>query len=233
MSRALYTQLNGIVAMRSVDGILNKIKQLTGAKTDTELAGLFNVRPQTVATWRKRHSIPYALIVEYCENENINLSWLLTEQTTTMYMDADGKMVSTTPAKEPEEENFVGIDVYALAGAGGAKDLVGPTPVETIVVPKEYVKPSIVAVKVKGEGMEPTLYDGAVVGVDKEDRQIISGKVYAVWLEYEGAVIKRLYVEPDRIVLKSDNPQFPASYIKDRTRDDFILGRVRWVVQEY
>ena len=133
----------------------------------------------------------------------------------------------------PCKDEMVDLDVFALARAGQPRDLVGPEPIKTITPPKEFLKLDIVPVMIQGESMEPNLYDGAVVGVDKNDRQIISGKVYAVWLDYEGAVIKRVFVEPDKIVLKSDNPGFPESRLDiEGIKDGFVLGRVKWVIQK-
>lgn len=80
--------------------------------------------------------------------------------------------------------------------------------------------------------MEPLIRDGAYVGIDSEDRWIVSGEIYAVWLPYEGAVIKRLYLDMEKITLKSDNSQFPEITVPLAGLDDhFIQGRVKWVIQ--
>jgi len=130
------------------------------------------------------------------------------------------------------KEGLVKVDVYALAGAGSPKDLIDNEPIDTIMVPSDFMKPSIVPIKIKGESMEPTIYEGAVVGIDKEDKEIISGKIYAVWLPYEGAVIKRIFIDIDKVILKSDNISFPEISLPFKELDDnFILGRVKWIIQ--
>ncbi|MDI6801671.1 MAG: S24 family peptidase, partial [Thermodesulfovibrionales bacterium] len=69
--------------------------------------------------------------------------------------------------------------------------------------------------------------------LDKEDREIISGKIYAVWLPNEGAVLRRIFTDIDKIILKPDNPSFPVIPIlpEDIKRKTPILGRLKWVMQ--
>jgi phage repressor protein C with HTH and peptisase S24 domain len=124
--------------------------------------------------------------------------------------------------------------VYALAGAGPARDLVEHEPIEMIVIPKSFWKPSIAAIKVRGRSMEPLILDGAYLGIDREDKWIISGEIYAVWIPYEGAVIKRLYIDPEKITLRSDNKDFPEFSIPVKEASaEMILGRVKWVLQQF
>ena len=79
--------------MRTVDEILDKIKQLKGLKRDVELANSLGVQPSTVANWRARKTLPYEVIVSICEKEGIHISWLLTGQINTKYLNIDGKEV--------------------------------------------------------------------------------------------------------------------------------------------
>ena len=71
-------------------------------------------------------------------------------------------------------------------------------------------------------------------GVEK-DKDVVSGELYAVWLEYEGAVVKRLYMEREIVRICSDNPAFKEMQIKndDINGETFILGKVCWLMQSY
>lgn len=135
-------------------------------------------------------------------------------------------------------EDVVRVDIFSLAGAGHPKVLTEYEPIESIYLPRNFSGPSIVPVKVQGQSMYPTIWDGALVGIDREDRNIVSGELYAVWIPYEGAVVKRLFMEMDRVMVKSDNPIHPTLSIlyKDLEMeghgDNFILGRVKWVIQK-
>ncbi|HBG06288.1 MAG: hypothetical protein A2075_12015 [Geobacteraceae bacterium GWC2_58_44] len=126
------------------------------------------------------------------------------------------------------------VKVYALAGAGHPNELTDTTPVAEVAVPKGYYKPSIVPVLIRGRSMEDTIVDGAIVGVDREDKMVVSGEIYAVWVPYEGAVVKRLYLDPEKITCRSDNSKFADFVVMlDRVDEHFVLGRVKWVIQRY
>ncbi len=127
--------------------------------------------------------------------------------------------------------------VYSLAGAGAPKALTEYDPIESIVLPKELVKPNIALIKVAGDSMLPTIWKDAIVGVDTKDKKLVSGEIYAIWIPYEGAVIKRLYAKKDGVIVKSDNPRFPDDFFayneleETQHGETFLLGRVKWVLQ--
>lgn len=131
-------------------------------------------------------------------------------------------------------DDVVVMQVYVTGGAGAPYEFIPSEPIEEIVVPKTYYTRTIVPVKVRGRSMERTLRDGAVVGVDRADRQIVNGELYAVWLPYQGTVIKRLYLDHKKIRLHSDNEEFRSQDVEvtlDEVDDNFIQGRVKWVIQ--
>jgi len=128
----------------------------------------------------------------------------------------------------------VTLQVYFAGGAGDPFELVPSEPIEEIVIPKAFYTPSIVPVKVQGRSMSPTMRDGAIVGVDRSDRRIVNGELYAVWLPYQGAVIKRLYLDAKKILLQSDNEEFRSHDIEvdlGEVDEHFVQGRVKWVMQ--
>lgn len=88
---------------------------------------------------------------------------------------------------EPEEgpENALSINVHWMRKNG-------------------YIREKLIAMRVKGESMEPTLYDGDVIVVNTMETTPIDGKVYAV--NYEGeAVVKRMIRDAGRWWLSSDH----------------------------
>lgn len=138
--------------------------------------------------------------------------------------------------KEGEsKKGTVEVGVYAFAGAGGPMELFEHDPIETIDIPQHWMKPDLQAVLIRGRSMEPSIVDGAVVGVDTQNKKVISGELYAVWLEYEGAVVKRLFIEQNIVRVSSDNPAFKEMQIKNDeiNTDTFVLGKVTWLMQSY
>ncbi len=131
---------------------------------------------------------------------------------------------------------FARIPVFTLAGAGVPKDLSEYDPIETVTLPGDFSGPGIVTVKVQGQSMEPTVWDGAITGVNTMVQNIVSGDIYAFWLPYEGAVIKRVFVGYEKLILRSDNPNFPPIELPRKELEaggDIyrLLGRVDWIVQ--
>ncbi|MBF0487794.1 MAG: helix-turn-helix transcriptional regulator [Nitrospirae bacterium] len=123
---------------------------------------------------------------------------------------------------------------FASAGNGDTTDVFLPEHVAQITIPIDLARPNIVAVKIRGQSMEPTIVEGAVCGIDTGDKQIISGKMYACKIPYEGVVIKRVYMGKTNVSLKSDNPAFlPIEFMQEDLDEHFLVGRVRWVWQEY
>lgn len=81
---------------------------------------------------------------------------------------------------------------------------------ETQGVPTKWMlkeglsKDALVSTTVRGDSMEPALYDGDVIVVNTRDTQLVSGVVYVV--NYEGeAVVKRMLRDAGQWWLTSDN----------------------------
>ena len=145
---------------------------------------------------------------------------------------ADGEREAGLLPLNPDD--VVVMQVYVTGGAGAPFEFIPAEPIEEIVLPRSFYTKSIVPVKVRGRSMERTLRDGAVVGVDRSDRQIVNGELFAVWLPYQGTVIKRLYLDNKKIQLQSDNEEFRPRDIEvalNEVDENFIQGRVKWVIQ--
>ncbi|MCX5720310.1 MAG: XRE family transcriptional regulator [Nitrospirae bacterium] len=158
------------------------------------------------------------VLVKICESYNINLNWLLI-----------GKGFVENESLPDKLANVV---MFSSIGAGHPiKELERSEHPDFL--PREFFKPSIKPINVSGHSMEPTIFNGAYVGVDTDEKQIISGEIYALRLQHEGIVIKRLFMEVDRVTLRSDNPSYPLSSIPiEKLPEDFIVGRVKWVIQK-
>jgi phage repressor protein C with HTH and peptisase S24 domain len=81
---------------------------------------------------------------------------------------------------------------------------------DTMGVPTEWMekerleKEFLIAIVVRGESMEPALYEGDVIVINTADKSLIDGSVYVV--NYEGeAVVKRMTRDAGQWWLSSDN----------------------------
>jgi phage repressor protein C with HTH and peptisase S24 domain len=124
------------------------------------------------------------------------------------------------------------VELKLKAGVSGF----GVQPTDTSVPPiffradwlqsKGYKPYKLVALKVSGQSMEPSLYQDDMVVINTDDVTPRDGKVYAV--NYEGeAVIKRLIRDGGTWWLSSDNPdqrRFPRKECSDASC--IIVGQV-------
>lgn len=97
---------------KAVDAVLLRLMSLFDVDNDSELARALNVNRQTLASWRKRDSVPYSICINIAEERGISLDWLLTgkgedellkvEPATQSFSQADLKMLELLNQLDPE-----------------------------------------------------------------------------------------------------------------------------------
>ncbi|MCD1125026.1 helix-turn-helix domain containing protein [Jinshanibacter sp. LJY008] len=97
---------------KSVDAVLLRLMSLFNVDSDSELARALNVNRQTLASWRKRDSVPYSICINIAEEKGVSLDWLLTgkgeeevsnvEPATESFSQADLKMLELLNQLDPE-----------------------------------------------------------------------------------------------------------------------------------
>lgn len=112
------------------------------------------------------------------------------------------------PSGEPRED-VVWLPVVAAGTAGRPWPEAGVLP-----VPKEFVRPGSMLIRVEGDSMdtgdEDGLRDGDLVLVDQNLRDLRPGKVYALEILGDGIAIKRAKKAKRGWVFVSDNPSGPV-----------------------
>jgi len=235
--------------LHTVASIFDDLKKHYNLKTYRELAAFLDIKEGTLNAWKTRNSIgDIDAILTKCRG--LSYDWL-TRGEGEMFREVvqgapkatrDLSLGGAAAGCEKETgllpfnpDEVVVMQVYVTGGAGAPYEFIPSEPIEEIVIPRSFYKKSIIPVKVRGRSMETTLRDGAVVGVDRADRQVVNGELFAVWLPYQGTVIKRLYLNRKRIQLRSDNEEFRSEDIEvalDEVDDQhFIQGRVKWAIQ--
>ena len=126
------------------------------------------------------------------------------------------------------------INVSSMAGADNNATGWQPDFVAQLAVPETFYRPTILAIKVEGSGMEPMIRRGAYVGLDTEQRRVLSGEIYGVYVPHEGLSLKRIFfdAENNRFVLRSENPSHPEQYLAPELKDEQLVGRIVWVLQD-
>ena len=167
---------------------------------------------------------------------SVTLDWLLTGEEPTTLRPHEGHGSTRETAKTIYTAGFVSVEVFPMAEAGSPDVFPACEPIDAISIPRRDYAVSIVAIRTEGDSMTPNVLDGASVGIDINDKKLVSGKLYAVWQNYEGVSIKRVFVYPGCIVLKPDNPAFPETAIptkSEKAAEEFLIGRVKWIYQRY
>ncbi len=210
--------------MYDLRNVITKIKEIIAQEKkvkkvfDKDVAEALMIPQTTFATMKKRNSIPFKEILEFCANKRLSINWLFFDQAIEML--------------EEETERFFQVhyfsDVRASAG-GGAFNFdedyeilsIDKTIMKSIV---PNVNNTLEAINVDGESMEPTLQDGSIVFIDREQTNINKDGIF-IAATTAGLFIKRIRQRADGMVeLISDNKAYSPEII---TADEVeIIGRV-------
>lgn len=210
--------------MLKLSEIIEKLKDIISQESiskkvfDKDVATALNIPQSTFATMKKRNSIPYQEILEFCAMKKISLNWLFFDQAVDMLKE--------------ETEKFFQVRYFAniRASAGGGAEVFSENYV-SIGVDKRLIGDKAInrpldAIHIYGDSMEPTIKENSIVFVDRGDRDISKEGVFIV-SSPQGLYIKRvLHKEEDDglVELISDNIDYaPEVFSIDELG---IIGRV-------
>lgn len=213
-------------------------KELRGIETQAELARALNQSSQTVKNWESR-GISKAGMLKAQAEIGCSATWL---ETGTGVMVVEGANPDLPPgtfvrveaidAGDPRLTVIPKVRLRLTAGLSGFE--VEPEPYEgsTTTVPTDWIerrgyhRDNLIAIRVRGESMEPTFYEDDLVVINTADTAPVAGAVFAVNYEGEPA-IKRLARDAGRWWLVSDNPDQRRYYRQTFQNDTSkIIGRV-------
>lgn len=211
-------------------------RQLADIEGQSNVARALNASPQTLKNWEGRGMSKHGMITAQSVF-GCSATWLDT---------GEGAMVSEqrpppvhgamqVVVAEPGDPDFYHIPKVKLqlqAGVTGFQTMPEIYDGSTVSVAKNWIdrnsfSPSaLIALTVKGESMEPSLYEGDLVIVNTLDTKRVDGAVYA--FNYEGeAVIKRLTRDAGQWWLSSDNSDQRKYHRKSvQNGDCIVVGRV-------
>lgn len=210
--------------MYDLRAIIAKLKEIISEEKkvkkvfDKDVADALAIPQTTFATMKKRNSIPFKEILEFCANKKLSINWLFFDQAINML--------------EAETERFFQVhyfsDVRASAGGGSFNF---DADYEVLSVDKTIMNsmvPSLnntlEAINVDGESMEPTLQDGSIVFIDREQKNINKDGIF-IAATTAGLFIKRIRQRADGMVeLISDNKAYSPEIITAQEVE--IVGRV-------
>ncbi|TIH12770.1 hypothetical protein D0S45_17520 [Marinifilum sp. JC120] len=132
----------------------------------------------------------------------------------------------------PESSGAI-VPVYQFAAGGLPISLAEIEPMCEVCIPQKFVFPGLMVVQVMGDSMSPLIRDGAYIGINKQGKKLVPGRVYAVEVPYEGLTIKRVFLDPAQgeLILRPENPTHPEMRVPIEGRDGLIVGEVMWEMQ--
>ena len=204
--------------------IVEKLKDVLSESTlrkkvfDKDVAEALNIPQGTFASMKKRNSIPYEEILEFCALKKISVNWLFFDQAVDMLKE--------------ETEKFFQVRYFSdiRASAGGGAEVFDEN-FETITLDEKIMhnmvgmgNTELEAMHVDGESMEPTLQDGSIVFVDRTQTDINKNGIF-IASTTGGLFIKRIQKRPDGMIdLISDNSMYPPQAVA--SDEITIVGKV-------
>lgn len=224
---------------------LDRMREASGAKSDSELARFLGKTPQAVSKARKDNKVPISWVPRIAAQFNVSTDWLFWGKPAAQHQLTqikNGVVISHLEAigiKEGEDLLSVPM-VEARLSAGKGSLQVGGRVEKTFVFPSSFLhrKGSVadmVMMKVEGDSMQPEIMDGDAVLIDQSKVDMRPGRIFAVGFE-DQIYLKRIDKLPGKILLKSVNPAYEPVVIElgEQTADSFrVIGQVLWVGREY
>jgi phage repressor protein C with HTH and peptisase S24 domain len=129
------------------------------------------------------------------------------------------------------KDTLPAVPLMGETGAGAPQELYGTADTVIRILPQFY-RNDMVALTVRGNSMEPTIKDGAIVGIAPLSEDVTEGGIYLVSIPYFGRVVKRLKLSEDGdLLLCSDNPKYKPVRVNPAEQEKTVLGQVVWVLQ--
>ncbi len=137
-------------------------------------------------------------------------------------------------------DNYIEVPLYETTLSGGhGNEVISESPVSrlsfkrTWFVGQKQLDPKHAALMfVKGDSMEPTFYDGDLVLINLNNRDINGGGIYAVRWENRLMVKRLSWAAPDRLRVASDNERFYPPIEVDASDGVEVLGEIVWYCRD-
>ena len=210
--------------MYDLKNVIKKIKEIIalekkGKKVfDKDVADALAIPQTTFATMKKRNSIPFKEILEYCANKKLSINWLFFDQAIEMLAEETDRFFQV--------HYFADIRASAGGGAFNFDDDYEVLSIDKTIMSNITASSNEVleAINVDGESMEPTLQDGSIVFIDRNQTNINKDGIF-VASTTAGLFIKRIRQRADGMIeLISDNKAYSPEMITPEEVE--IVGRV-------
>ena len=210
--------------MLSINEILEKLRDVLSSEKpekkifDKDIANALDITSVNLASMKKRNTIPFSNILDFCALKKISINWLL-------YGQDPSSLVHST------DKYWIRYFPSVNVSAGGGGDF-SDNDYEKLEIPDFFLNlvggvdniKHIEAINVTGDSMEPTLNNGNIIFIDKSKNDSSKDGIYA-FVNENGLFVKRIQRRIDGALdIISDNKEYP---IQIASKGDInILGKV-------
>ena len=219
------------------DEALERIKRATGARTQVDLAAILGIRQSSISDAKRRQSIPADWLLKLYRSHGLNPDWVTTGEQPQVLREGMALpvgLMESGPAYASDKPRSRTVTVSSMTGVIVDDGSFQEKPIEMLSIPEPFACSSLSVFKMEHQNMEPILRRGAYFGVNKDQKQLRSGEIFAVAVPNEGMVVRRLFndFEHNRVILRSENPSYKEEFLTSSTISGNIIGQVWWVLQE-
>ena len=210
--------------MFNINEIIEKLRDVLSSEKndgkvfDKEIANALDLTSVNFATMKKRNSVPFSNILDFCALKKISINWMLYGQDPSSLIDSTDKYwikyfptvsVSAGGGAYDEADNYEKLDL--------------PDFFVNVIGGKDNLR-NIEAINVTGDSMEPTLNNGNIIFIDKTKNDVSKDGIYA-FINENGLFVKRIQKRVDgELDVISDNKEYPVQ-ITNKTGIN-VLGKV-------
>lgn len=144
------------------------------------------------------------------------------------------QLAANRPAPADEFALVTVYDVHASAGHGASVE--HEQPISELAFRLDWLKKeglnakTLAAITAAGDSMEPTIYDGALLLIDKDQRQVSGDAIYVLRLDGHLYAKRLQRLHDGSVRISSDNQAYADERVdRDHARDLDIIGQVVWV----
>ena len=216
----------------------NRIKHVRGKDAQKEFAKILGFSPSYLSEVESGKTKPsLELLVKISQITNYSLHWLLTGEGP-MFLEPSEGMIKENLASYGELGEFALIPLVVLEREREIeREGIEARAKEKYAFRRTWLQSkgnleNFVLFAVSGDSMDPTITDGDFVLIDRSQKQVVVGNIYALRIE-NAVMVKRLQPMGDRrIKVMSDNKLYESYELDLGTGDIEIIGQIIWIGRE-
>ncbi|MEQ5834207.1 LexA family transcriptional regulator [Marinobacter sp. NFXS9] len=206
--------------------IIHRMREAIGVKNDGLVGEYLGASKQAVYNWKSRGSIPIEYCVKFCVKTGRSLDWLI--------FGLGDNRVSDEPSVYYADQDYSEVPVYDIEASAGDGSLFDQEVISSYLkfrndwLAREGLhQKDLVAIRVSGDSMDPTLSDGDTILIDRS--RIKPDGVFAIRIG-DALRIKRLQKLTDgSLRVSSDNTFYQEEIIRPENLNQVdIVGQCYW-----